>query len=67
MDNQIRIQGFLDSVRQVDEWRVNIEHSKRVCVGRYLNEIQLDVVLKNEKDIDSLVEFLLNSKPCFSK
>lgn len=41
---------------------------KYLCVGYYLDELILNnIIITSEEDIDSLVEILYNSTPCFKK
>lgn len=67
MEKQIHIQGLLNDARQFGKSYSRISSAERAGIGRFVNEIQISAVLKNEHDIDDLIEVLLNHIPCFSK
>jgi hypothetical protein len=62
---RIRVQGFFKGMRRVNEEYALIGNTRDITRGFQLDEIEIHTKLTTVKDIDQLIEFLNNSKPCF--
>tara|TARA_B100001167_G_C16590292_1_gene221116 strand:- start:170 stop:373 length:204 start_codon:yes stop_codon:yes gene_type:complete len=66
MRNQdFKVQGFLKGKREIEKSTVNSSGLEHVFNGLKLDEIQLQATIKSKKDVENLILFLQESKPCF--
>jgi hypothetical protein len=60
-----KVQGFLKEKRERQKTAVNARNLEATFRGFKLDEIQLQATIKNQKELDELIMFLQESRPCF--
>lgn len=65
METNYHVQGFLEEKRVRERSTVKSASLERTFVGFELDKIQLTATIKSQKDIENLINFLLESSPCF--
>jgi len=60
-----KVQGFLQEKRERQKTAVNSQNLKDTFIGFKLDEIELQATIKSQKELDGLIMFLRDSRPCF--
>ena len=60
-----KVQGFLQEKRERQKQVVNARNLEGTFRGYKLDEIELQATIKNQKELDELIMFLQESRPCF--
>jgi hypothetical protein len=60
-----KVQGFLQEKRERQKTAVNARNLEGTFRGYKLDEIELQATIKNQKELDELIMFLKESRPCF--
>ena len=60
-----KVQGFLQEKRERQKTAVNSRNLEGIFRGYKLDEIELQATIKNQKELDELIMFLQESRPCF--
>lgn len=60
-----RVQGFLQEKRERQKQVINARNLEGTFGGCKLDEIELQATIKNQKELDELIMFLKESRPCF--
>lgn len=63
--NKLKISGFHDNKRVVDAEYKRIQDGVNICRGYNLDEINLNVKIKDKLDIANLINLLHVLTPCF--
>jgi len=64
-ETNYKAQGFLQEKRQLQKTTVNARNLEGTFRGFKLDEIELQATIKNQKELDALIMFLQESRPCF--
>ena len=64
-ESNYKVQGFLQEKRERQKQVVNARNLKGIFIGYKLDEIELQATIKNQKELDELIMFLQESRPCF--
>lgn len=65
MENNYSVQGFFEGRRVREKKAVSSRSLERAFVGFKLDEIKIVATIRSEKDIENVINFLLESSPCF--
>ena len=60
-----KVQGFLQDKRERQKTAVNSRNLEGTFRGFRLDEIELQATIKTQKELDELIMFLQESRPCF--
>jgi hypothetical protein len=60
-----KVQGFLQEKRERQKTAVNARNLEGTFRGFKFDEIELQATIKNQKELDALILFLQESRPCF--
>jgi|GEM_PF-1842719 hypothetical protein len=60
-----KVQGFLQEKRERQKTAVNARNLEGTFRGFKLDEIELQATIKDQKELDALILFLQESRPCF--
>ena len=60
-----KVQGFLQEKRERQRQVVNARNLEGTFRSYKLDEIELQATIKNQKELDELIMFLQESRPCF--
>jgi len=60
-----KVQGFLQEKRERQRTAINAKSLIGLFRGYKLDEIELQATIKNQIELDNLINFLLESRPCF--
>ena len=64
-DQNYKVQGFYQDIRQNKKQVVNARNLEGLFRGYSLDEIELQATIKNQNELDDLITFLIESRPCF--
>lgn len=65
-ESNYKVQGFLQEKRERQKQVLNARNLKGTFRGYKLDEIELQVTIKNQKELDEFIMFLQESRPCFN-